>query len=400
MTGIVYCMASPKGGSGKTTLAATFATLLGGAGFKVLLVDCDEATHGLSLLYLDEIAKEIKTADNDLFGVFDGGSRDRFRALEVSSENVLLVPATYKLGKHDHTTNEEFRDRIVEIVKFGKQKFDFLFIDAQAGADEISQIVMESEISDEVIIVSEYDPMSTAGVERMKAIVGEGLSYDRTWILLNKLLPEFVSKFDEFFSVSKYLPPIPWTADAVRAYARRSLAINLDSPNQYTLAVLLSLKELIPNEHSVILDNWADEKASELRRPISTQYEQLEKKLAQLLEFRSQVLRRQGTRDRIQTLALAGVVVSVLALVFDLFTNYSMNIASVYIMITSGILFVSMGYMLHTYFSRRNALSNNTNSRMIDIERTERQLAVVREQLKELELLKEANLDHLVNRDT
>ncbi len=51
----VICMSSAKGGSGKTVLCATFATALTSLGKRVLIVDSDASTNGLTLMYLKEV---------------------------------------------------------------------------------------------------------------------------------------------------------------------------------------------------------------------------------------------------------------------------------------------------------------------------------------------------------
>ena len=60
MTAKVICFASAKGGSGKTVISASLAKFLAAVGKKVLLVDMDAATNGLSLLYLDELVNARK----------------------------------------------------------------------------------------------------------------------------------------------------------------------------------------------------------------------------------------------------------------------------------------------------------------------------------------------------
>ncbi len=47
----VFCLASAKGGSGKTIIAANIASFLTDIGRKCLIIDCDAATHGMTLLY-------------------------------------------------------------------------------------------------------------------------------------------------------------------------------------------------------------------------------------------------------------------------------------------------------------------------------------------------------------
>lgn len=85
--------------------------------------------------------------------------------------------------------------------------------DAQAGSDRWSRLDMSKRFSGEVILVSEYDPLSATGIERPKHVVGEGLYHTRIWFRFNKLLPEFDEKFGDFLSIARFLPPILWNAD-------------------------------------------------------------------------------------------------------------------------------------------------------------------------------------------
>jgi cellulose biosynthesis protein BcsQ len=48
----IICLASAKGGSGKTVIASAFAQVLSGLNKKVLLIDTDGATNGLTLVNL------------------------------------------------------------------------------------------------------------------------------------------------------------------------------------------------------------------------------------------------------------------------------------------------------------------------------------------------------------
>ena len=74
----IYCLASAKGGSGKTVLCASFAAFLAELGRKVLILDVDAATYGLTLLYLNEVnsrKEDGRSCQNNLLskGLFDGG---------------------------------------------------------------------------------------------------------------------------------------------------------------------------------------------------------------------------------------------------------------------------------------------------------------------------------------
>ncbi|BCG69726.1 hypothetical protein MesoLj113a_08840 [Mesorhizobium sp. 113-1-2] len=304
MNAIVICMASAKGGSGKTTLTATFASFLAQIGKKVLVIDCDEATHGMTLLYLEQVnsgAGRNEDGRSAYLGLFDSShypprSQDPLVELEraldadqkenpskfafIAIENgVQFIPATYYFDSKPQMEPNAFLGRLKWILGIVRGKFDYIFLDAQAGTDTVSKIAVRRDISDEVVIISEYDPLSAAGIERLKAVMGEDLNFTRTWILLNKMLPEFVKSFSEFLSIARYLPPIPWTADVVRAYARRRLALDFESGNQFTLGILQTLKALLPHADGLLLDKWAATKAAALRQPLDDQYKDAKNKL-------------------------------------------------------------------------------------------------------------------------
>ena len=125
---------------------------------------------------------------------------------------------------------------------------------------------------------------------RLKARLPDELDIGRTWILLNKLLPEFVAKFSEFLSVARYLPPIPWTADVVRAYSRRRLALDFQDGNQYTLGILAVVRELLDVDQSVALEDWLERQAARLREPLGEQLRDAEKLLDAAREERKRLL--------------------------------------------------------------------------------------------------------------
>ena len=167
--GETICFASSKGGSGKTTLAATIGTFLAEVGFEVLLVDCDEGTHGLTLMYLDEVNRYRKSRNKPMQGVFEFGrtkvAGDEFCAIPIS-EKLNLVPARFVFSDFDGLSiQDDFFEVLNDLVGNFRSEFDFVLLDAQAGISEASRSAMSPKNSDTVILVSEYDPMSNAGIE-------------------------------------------------------------------------------------------------------------------------------------------------------------------------------------------------------------------------------------------
>ena len=331
----VICFASAKGGSGKTIISAALAKFLAGLGKKVLIVDTDAATNGLSLFYLEELVnarkhlgeedvylfswdnvpgddskrllrslrddldigwvenvKIDKSGDGKNIRIFKGEnsveimldenkekatlkiSDGRIHDLKVKIENGKLnlydktfacgifetqggklatpfkidestdmIPTTYVIKQTEGVSQDEFKRSISKALSAFQDKYDYIILDAQAGSDIYAKIAIEN--ADKIVVVSEYDPISAEGVDRLRHLFPEALSYDKTWILFNKVLPEFSKSLGDFLSVGRYLSPIPWDAEVVRAFARRRLAIDMDRGNDYALAIMQTAYSLL-----------------------------------------------------------------------------------------------------------------------------------------------------------
>ncbi len=289
----IFCMASVKGGSGKTVLAATFATILTAIGKRVLIVDTDAATNGLTLLYMNEVIdhREAFGAEHVAIpaGTYELAKEDQEPELVPLLDGLSLLPATYSFFDSETANVGSYIDSLRIATQRWREDFDFVFLDAQAGSDGFAHGAIRRDISDQVILVSEYDPLSAAGVERLKALFPDELSYERNWILLNKMLPDIATKYGEFFEVARYLPPITWDADVVRAYARRSLALDLEYGNNFTVAACRTLASMVDPQTEGELEGWLSNKATELRVPIAVQVDDLRSELRVIEEKRERL---------------------------------------------------------------------------------------------------------------
>lgn len=285
MTARVVCMASAKGGSGKTLLTATFGAFLAELGYRVLMVDTDAATNGLSLFYLRHIVSADQ-GESPRLGLFELTGPQDTPAVVPIRDNLDLLPATYEFRNTEDTPLEVYAGTLRSVLAGNRDTYDFIFLDAQAGADEYAQISIDAGVSDQVVIVSEYDPISAAGVDRLKALFTKSLAFYRTWILLNKLLPDFVESFSTFLEITRYASPVPWDADVARAYARRQLGVDLERGNPHTVAVVQTLRSLFGELVEQRLDAWLAGAADAIREPARAQRRELERELAQLLAAR------------------------------------------------------------------------------------------------------------------
>lgn len=378
MTARVVCLASPKGGSGKTMLTASLATFVGRLGKRVLIVDTDAATNGLTLLYLSQVVASRRENPHG-GGLFDSGSNFSPEPSFVTiAEGVDLLPASFVGANTEDMPLDVFRARLGRILARVRDHYDLVLLDAQAGADEYAREALRPEVSDRVLIVSEYDPMSAAGVERLKALLGESVAYERTWIVLNKMLPEFAKSFSEFLEIVRYAPPIPWDADVVRAYARRRLALDFEFGNEHTVAIMRVLRTVLHDELAADLDEWAKKQADVLREPVEHTAAKLRDELATI----ERALQLSENRQTVQLWALLSLLSLLLALGFLLKNGWLAFAAAALGLV--GLVVV--------------LLPDIRRSRIFGKDDLVERRAAVRERLREYENVASFGLDELVSR--
>src|SRR5262249_8884197 len=94
----VICMSSAKGGSGKTVLTATCGAFLAAIGKKILLIDTDASTNGLTLLHLKEVMTRAEIAiagDRKPRGTYELAVTDQNPEIVELVNGCHLIPATY-----------------------------------------------------------------------------------------------------------------------------------------------------------------------------------------------------------------------------------------------------------------------------------------------------------------
>ncbi|HET6764662.1 MAG TPA: AAA family ATPase, partial [Longimicrobiaceae bacterium] len=317
---------------------------------------------------------------------------------------VDLLPATYGFVDTERGDIETYALALETIVSKLRAKYDFIFIDAQAGSDLFAQITMARSLSDQVVIVSEYDPMSAAGVERLKAIMPHDLTYDRTWYLLNKMLPEFVQSFSDFLEVARYVSPIPWDADVVRSYARRKIGLDLERGNEHTLAIIQTLRSLFPEELDDEINSWMADRAANIREPLDVQYQDTEIELQSILdeEQKNRLAKTPSTTSELLlgllSVAVSAVVISVaFAFLYAKSPLFRTSKIDAFLIALAGASTLLTGVLLSQTLRFVRLRKQEREMRTdLDARRRRRRIDVLEERLKKLESLREANLEQLI----
>ncbi len=309
---------SPKGGSGKTVTCAAFATVLSKLGFNVLVIDADRDTNGMTMFFLDTVLEFRSRAAEEgvrAAGLFDQDP-DLLRACETTY-GFKLLPAQYHLSESYDELADLADERLRSLTNYASNDFDFVLIDAQAGTDDAA--LAAASVASTVVITSEYDPVSIQGVKRLEQLAPTVFAPDRTWVLYNKVLPELANAVGDFLRIARYLPPIPWDADVVRAFVRRDLPVDMDAPNPYTLVIIECLEVLLGRDVGQAIEAWRVSAEEALRKPLMNQIEELDKRLTSLEEERIYARSRVAARQRFlqlgTTLPLAFMTAIVVAIV-------------------------------------------------------------------------------------
>jgi len=398
----VICFASSKGGTGKTVVSASLGLFLAGMGKKVLLVDMDAATNGLSLLYLEELVNAKKLlAKKNVFarGIFEI-SEDELPTPFSIEKSVDFVPAMYTMKQAEGIPEERFRTMIAETLAAFHGKYDYVLIDAQAGSDIYSQIAIE--MADEIVIVSEYDPVSVEGVERLKRLFPEALTPDRTWILFNKILPEIVKPLGDFLSVSRYITPIPWDVEVIRAFSRRKLAINMEKGNDYTLAIMRTALSLLGDEIEKEVNIWRQTKEQLIREPLRKELEEIELRISVAERARIETayeLKDYGRKSRRFLLNTTMVIISIMLAMIMVLNSFVpllstetllLGIAAYLAVVFSGIMYV------------RSRIEQSSREREMKLKRQfemlNREIADLEERRRKYVSMVESDLETLLKR--
>jgi len=127
-----------KGGVGKTTLAAAFATLLAGRGERTLLVSTDPA-HSTSDVLGAKLSGEPKELEENLFGVEIDAAADAAAYVErvkedaresVSPEVLPAVRQHLELAKSSPGTEESaLFDRFVDLIALSPDEYERIVFD-------------------------------------------------------------------------------------------------------------------------------------------------------------------------------------------------------------------------------------------------------------------------------
>ncbi len=160
MTRIIV-VTSGKGGVGKTTTSASFATGLAQRGFKTAVIDFDVGLRNLDLIMGCE-----RRVVYDLINVINGeATLTQALIKDKHADNLYVLPASQTRDK-DALTEEGVEKVIKELEHQG---FDYIVCDSPAGIE--SGAVMALTFADEALVVTNPEVSSVRDSDRILGIL-------------------------------------------------------------------------------------------------------------------------------------------------------------------------------------------------------------------------------------
>ena len=188
----VIVMTSGKGGVGKTTSSAAFATGLALRGFKTVVVDFDVGLRNLDLIMGCE-----RRVVFDFINVINGEAKlNQALIKDKRVENLFILPTSQTRDKDALT-----RDGVEKVLEELKKEFDYIVCDSPAGIEKGA--LMALYFADHAIVVTNPEVSSVRDSDRILGVLAsksrraeQNLEPVQEHLLLTRYDPERVERGD------------------------------------------------------------------------------------------------------------------------------------------------------------------------------------------------------------
>jgi cellulose biosynthesis protein BcsQ len=316
--GIMIAVLSGKGGVGKTSICLSMGSILSFLGKKVLIIDYDFATHGLTYFFLGKMNKNMA-------GMIELINDPNLKPDIINfKSNFHILPSTSKITGPDLTfmKNENINSSNVfkNLIEKFKLEYDYILIDCQAGA--VPSIEDVIKLSEKVLIVAEADPISVWAIKNIEYEFGKMFPAE-TFGLINKLFIEEKERYKDFREYSrlmKFLPPLPFDMEVRRNFARRHIPADVEKPSEFLISLLYAINDLLP-ELEENISNYLKKIKALNTQDIKMQIKENTKKIDDIKEvlFDLKYSRKNIQIDLFKffsfTIATLGVAISIFAMI-------------------------------------------------------------------------------------
>lgn len=208
----VIVVTSGKGGTGKSTVAASLGVAFANRNRRVLLIDCDSGMRGLDIML--GVSKSLVF---DIADVVSGGCKTEHIIYPCShTQGLYLVPAPQR-------AEDELSPQVLEqFIESVKNQYDIIIIDSPAGVGKgFETAVYPAQIC---LVVANAEPTSVRGCVNVRKRLLE-LDKDEIRLVINRLSKRnffklnFYADLDEIINETqlRLIGVVPESAQVVAA---------------------------------------------------------------------------------------------------------------------------------------------------------------------------------------
>jgi cellulose biosynthesis protein BcsQ len=321
----VLSLLSGKGGVGKTVIACSIAEVISKLDKKVLLIDCDLATSGLSYFYIDEIEENTSKTLYGICSTYNNDTKissanskireisDPNKAFYRIKDNFYFLPSISSLS-NENTLDEGFNHRddilpesisktLYDLIKKNPYGFDYIIFDLQAGYTNLTSFFVDySTIG---VIILEADPISMWAVKNLeRKLFSSGIKNVKIFYLINKLFTEEASQYkliSNYLVSIQHLPPIEFDFSVRQAFAQRKVPIDFSKPSRFDVSLIRIIPFLFP-ELRTSTDSLIENIKSALLEPLMIHKDIVSNKLSEL------ILKKNRDKSFENTMSLMGLI--------------------------------------------------------------------------------------------
>lgn len=185
--GVSICITSAKGGVGKTTTTLNLAGIYERLNKKVLIIDLDLASGGVSVALNTPTSKSVYTFVDD----YNNNRYHDFKNYVVAYDQRIDVLASPKDPRQASKIDSKYLEIILDKAVF---LYDVVLIDTTHGFNEFNISTMD--LVDEILLLMTNDPLDLKNMRSMISVLKD-VNYDNYKVLLN----ESILPFKKYFSI-------------------------------------------------------------------------------------------------------------------------------------------------------------------------------------------------------
>lgn len=178
---------SGKGGSGKTTLSLSMASLFSQCDLKVLLIDCDFATNGATYFYENKLDNKIICLSEVL-----NNEITEYNFIKVN-ENLSFMPSIKQIDGNNYSDSIRInlntaKEKFKKFYQESSKNFDIILFDCQAGYTDLLKIILV--YADINLAVMEADAISSAAMRSLYLKIAYLIKERKIYQVFNKITEE------------------------------------------------------------------------------------------------------------------------------------------------------------------------------------------------------------------